>query len=70
MIRGAATSGRSTIWRRSRLGLLQDGGRSACRMWPISASARRGAGITDLDGEGEAVGGIVVMRYGNNALEP
>jgi Cu(I)/Ag(I) efflux system membrane protein CusA/SilA len=29
--------------------------------------ARRG--VTDLDGEGEAVGGIVVMRYGNNALE-
>jgi Cu(I)/Ag(I) efflux system membrane protein CusA/SilA len=30
-------------------------------------AARRG--VTDLDGEGEAVGGIVVMRYGNNALE-
>ena len=29
--------------------------------------ARRG--VTDLDGKGEAVGGIVVMRYGNNALE-
>ncbi|BBJ23851.1 efflux RND transporter permease subunit [Candidatus Nitrotoga sp. AM1P] len=29
--------------------------------------ARRG--VTDLDGEGEVVGGIVVMRYGNNALE-
>jgi Cu(I)/Ag(I) efflux system membrane protein CusA/SilA len=29
--------------------------------------ARRG--VVDLDGEGEAVGGIVVMRYGNNALE-
>ena len=29
--------------------------------------ARRG--VTDLDGEGEATGGIVVMRYGNNALE-
>jgi Cu(I)/Ag(I) efflux system membrane protein CusA/SilA len=25
-------------------------------------------GIADLDGEGEAVGGIVVMRYGENAL--
>jgi Cu(I)/Ag(I) efflux system membrane protein CusA/SilA len=29
--------------------------------------ARRGA--TDLDGEGEAPGGIVVMRYGANALD-
>jgi Cu(I)/Ag(I) efflux system membrane protein CusA/SilA len=29
--------------------------------------ARRG--VTDLDGEGEVAGGIVVMRYGNNALE-
>lgn len=26
-------------------------------------------GIAELDGEGEAVGGIVVMRYGENALE-
>jgi len=26
-------------------------------------------GIADLDGEGEAVGGIVVMRYGENALD-
>ena len=29
--------------------------------------ARRG--VTDLDGEGEVTGGIVVMRYGENALE-
>jgi Cu(I)/Ag(I) efflux system membrane protein CusA/SilA len=26
-------------------------------------------GIADLDGEGEAVGGIVIMRYGENALK-
>ncbi len=26
-------------------------------------------GVSDLDGEGEAVGGIVVMRFGENALE-
>jgi Cu(I)/Ag(I) efflux system membrane protein CusA/SilA len=26
-------------------------------------------GVTDLDGEGEVTGGIVVMRYGDNALE-
>ncbi len=26
-------------------------------------------GLADLDGEGETVGGIVVMRYGENALE-
>jgi Cu(I)/Ag(I) efflux system membrane protein CusA/SilA len=26
-------------------------------------------GVTDLDGEGEVTGGIVVMRYGHNALE-
>jgi len=29
--------------------------------------ARRG--VADLDGEGDVTGGIVVMRYGNNALE-
>jgi Cu(I)/Ag(I) efflux system membrane protein CusA/SilA len=33
----------------------------------IGPEARRG--ITDLDGEGEAVGGIVVMRHGHNALD-
>jgi Cu(I)/Ag(I) efflux system membrane protein CusA/SilA len=33
----------------------------------IGGEARRG--VTDLDGEGEAVGGIVVMRYGSNALD-
>ncbi|MCE5244872.1 MAG: efflux RND transporter permease subunit [Desulfobacteraceae bacterium] len=26
-------------------------------------------GVADLDGEGEAVGGIVIMRYGENALK-
>jgi Cu(I)/Ag(I) efflux system membrane protein CusA/SilA len=26
-------------------------------------------GVADLDGQGDAVGGIVVMRYGENALE-
>ena len=33
----------------------------------IGPEARRGT--TDLDGEGEAVGGIVVMRHGHNALD-
>jgi Cu(I)/Ag(I) efflux system membrane protein CusA/SilA len=33
----------------------------------IGGEARRG--VTDLDGEGEATGGIVVMRYGANALD-
>ncbi len=33
----------------------------------IGPEARRG--VTDLDGEGEAVGGIVVMRHGLNALD-
>src|SRR5215813_1430813 len=28
-----------------------------------------GRGMADLDGEGEVVGGIVIMRYGENALE-
>jgi len=36
---------------------------SAC----IHASMRRG--VTDLDGRGDAVGGIVVMRSGENAKE-
>lgn len=33
----------------------------------IGPQVRRG--VADLDGEGEVVGGIVVMRYGANALE-
>jgi len=33
----------------------------------IGGETRRG--VTDLDGEGEATGGIVVMRYGSNALD-
>jgi Cu(I)/Ag(I) efflux system membrane protein CusA/SilA len=33
----------------------------------IGAESRRGA--TDLDGQGEVAGGIVVMRYGRNALD-
>jgi len=33
----------------------------------IGGESRRG--VTDLDGEGEAPGGIVVMRYGSNALD-
>jgi Cu(I)/Ag(I) efflux system membrane protein CusA/SilA len=33
----------------------------------LGPEARRG--VTDLDGEGEATGGIVVMRYGQNALD-
>ncbi|MFZ9887827.1 MAG: efflux RND transporter permease subunit [Myxococcota bacterium] len=32
----------------------------------VGAAPRRG--FADLDGEGEAVGGIVIMRYGENAL--
>lgn len=33
----------------------------------IGPAARRG--FAELDGEGEAVGGIVIMRYGENALD-
>ncbi|MBI2394872.1 MAG: efflux RND transporter permease subunit [Deltaproteobacteria bacterium] len=33
----------------------------------VGGNIRRG--VVDLDGRGEAVGGIVVMRYGENALE-
>jgi Cu(I)/Ag(I) efflux system membrane protein CusA/SilA len=33
----------------------------------IGPDARRG--VTDFNGEGEAVGGVVVMRYGQNALD-
>ncbi|HUW29645.1 MAG TPA: CusA/CzcA family heavy metal efflux RND transporter [Sulfuriferula sp.] len=33
----------------------------------LGPEARRG--VTDLDGKGEVVGGIVVMRYGQNALD-
>ncbi len=34
----------------------------------VSAGPAMRRGIADLDGEGEVVGGIVVMRYGENAL--
>ena len=33
----------------------------------IGPASRRG--VAELDGEGEVVGGIVVMRYGENALD-
>ena len=33
----------------------------------LGPEARRG--VADLDGEGDAVGGIIVMRYGQNALD-
>lgn len=42
--------------------LLQDVAR-------ISTGPEPRRGVTDLDGEGEATGGIVVMRYGANALD-
>lgn len=35
----------------------------------ISLGPQMRRGIAELDGEGEVVGGIVVMRYGENALE-
>ena len=42
--------------------------RFACATWPQSTTdqpMRRG--VTDLDGRGEAVGGVVIMRVGENA---
>jgi Cu(I)/Ag(I) efflux system membrane protein CusA/SilA len=41
--------------------------RDVARNIVLGPEMRRGAG--DLDGEGEAVGGIVVVRYGQNVLE-
>jgi Cu(I)/Ag(I) efflux system membrane protein CusA/SilA len=41
--------------------LLRDVGR-------VQEGPEQRRGIADLDGEGDAVGGIVVMRYGENAL--
>ena len=35
----------------------------------IGTGAETRRGVTDLDGEGEATGGIVVMRYRSNALD-
>ncbi len=48
--------------------------RPACRSWSAtSATSAIGPdirrGVAELDGEGEVVGGIVVMRYGQNALD-
>ncbi|NJD69312.1 MAG: CusA/CzcA family heavy metal efflux RND transporter [Candidatus Methylomirabilota bacterium] len=40
--------------------------RDIAKVW-IGADMRRG--ITDYNGEGEAVGGVIVMRYGENALD-
>jgi len=35
--------------------------------WQIGPEIRRG--ISELDGKGEAVGGVIIMRAGKNALE-
>ena len=40
--------------------------REECRHRPSWRALRRG--VAELDGQGEVVGGIVVMRYGENAL--
>ncbi len=34
----------------------------------VQFGAEMGRGVVELDGQGEAVGGLVVMRYGENAL--
>jgi copper/silver efflux system protein len=38
-----------------------------CRHDPVGPEMRRG--ITELDGEGETVGGVVILRSGKNARE-
>jgi Cu(I)/Ag(I) efflux system membrane protein CusA/SilA len=61
-VRTVATSRRSSSGRRpGRPVLVRDVGSVA-----LGPEMRRG--VTDLDGEGDAVGGIVVMRHGENAL--
>ncbi|HEU4538944.1 MAG TPA: CusA/CzcA family heavy metal efflux RND transporter, partial [Polyangiaceae bacterium] len=35
----------------------------------VARTQAHGRGVADLNGEGEAVGGVVVMRHGENALE-
>ena len=36
-------------------------------MWRRSPSARTCGAASRLDGKGEAVGGVVIMRFGENA---
>ena len=66
----AATSRASRTSRRSSLKADEQGtpvlraGRR--RRWRSGPEIRRG--VADLDGEGDTVGGIVVMRHGENAL--
>ena len=66
----AATSRRSTTSSRCPLGASARG--TPVRVRDVAQVAlgpdiRRG--VAELDGKGEVVGGIVVMRYGENALE-
>ncbi len=64
----SVTCARSTISARCRPACSRTAAPCCCAMSPSCASARPSRnGIAELDGEGEVVGGIVVMRDGENA---
>ena len=66
----AATRSPPAIWKSCRSRSSASGVRFACAMWAASRWAPTcAAAIADLDGKGEVVSGIVVMRQGENALE-
>ena len=69
--RAAAMSSPSRISRRSRLSASEYGHahphQGHRRRWSWGPDIRRG--VADLDGKGEVVSGIVVMRHGQNALD-
>ena len=52
------------------LGSARRHARSRCATWARCASARRSAAASPIStAKGEAVGGVVIMRYGENALD-
>ena len=66
---GAAICTRSTTLETSSCSTTPAAARRfACATWPrINYGPAMRRGVTDLDGRGEAVGGVVIMRVGENA---
>jgi Cu(I)/Ag(I) efflux system membrane protein CusA/SilA len=62
------TSRRSTISRSSRSARIRRGRDSLRDVATIALGPEMRRGVVELNGEGEVVGGVIVMRYGENAL--
>jgi Cu(I)/Ag(I) efflux system membrane protein CusA/SilA len=70
MCAAAATSSRLRTSRRFRSAPIHEAPRSEWETWRRYAPAlTSAAALPSLDGKGEVVGGIIVMRFGENALK-